>query len=291
MNGVKKKKTAIYIVVGVIILALILAIVLPIVFFKSNIELNQVEVESGDIVKNFTVTGNAKVNKQYNGYSASSGEVTNIRYSVGDFVEEGQIILSVGQAYYKAPFDGIISYMNVKEGDVAMPQTLMFTLTDGTGYDMVARVNESSYLSIKKGNKANISFSAIPDQIFTATVSAVGADGILSGGATLFEVYLELDEGQDFTNLRNNMTGEIKIVTQHLEDVLIVPVKAISYDGDRPYVTVKEGDNYVSKSVELGASNGIMVEVKSGVTEGDNIFYKKDNSSRMEEMMMQMWGM
>ena len=291
MNGVKKKKIAIYIVVAVIVLALILTLVLPMVFFKNNVELNEVTVERGDIVKHLTVTGNAKVNKQYNGISASSGEVDNIRFDIGDFVEEGQTILSVGQVYYKAPFDGVISYLNVEEGDLITPQSLMFTVTDGTAYSMVAKINESSYLSVNKGNKATISFSAIPDKTFSATVSAVGADGILSGGATLFEVYLELDEGQDFTNLRNNMTGEIKIVTQHLEDVLIVPVKAISYDGDRPYVTVKEGDNYVSKSVELGASNGIMVEVKSGVTEGDNIFYKKDNSSRMEEMMMQMWGM
>ena len=291
MNKINKKKVAISVVIAVIVLALILALVLPVVFFKNNVELNEVTVVEGDIIKHLTVTGNAKANKQYNAISASSGEVANVRFGIGDFVEEGQTILSVGQVYYKAPFDGIISYMNVEEGDLMNPQAMMFTVTDGTAYSMVAKINESSYLSVKKGNKATISFSAIPDKTFTATVSAVGADGIMSGGSTLFELHLELDENQDFTDLRNNMTGEIKIVTQEVKDVLNIPVKAISYDGDRPYVMVKEGDDYVSKSVELGVSNGILVEVSSGLNEGDVVFYKKDNSSKMDEMMMKMWGM
>ena len=291
MNKINKRKVAISVVIAVIVLALILALVLPVVFFKNNVELNEVTVVEGDIIKHLTVTGNAKVNKQYNAISASSGEVANVRFGIGEFVEEGQTILSVGQVYYKAPFDGVISYMNVEEGDLMNPQAMMFTVTDGTAYSMVAKINESSYLSVKKGNKATISFSAIPDKTFTATVSAVGADGIMSGGSTLFELHLELDENQDFTDLRNNMTGEIKIVTQEVKDVLNIPVKAISYDGDRPYVMVKEGDDYVSKSVELGVSNGILVEVSSGLNEGDVVFYKKDNSSKMDEMMMKMWGM
>lgn len=65
------------------------------------------------------------------------------------------------------------------------------------------------------------------------------------------------------------MAGQLALVLAHHNQVLAVPIEAVAGSVDNALVNVKQGKSAVEKRVELGGSNGYLVEITSGLREGD----------------------
>ncbi|MEG2116883.1 MAG: HlyD family efflux transporter periplasmic adaptor subunit [Clostridia bacterium] len=286
----KKKNVALYIIIAVLVLIILAIVFLPTLLTKNAVKYDAVNVTSGDVYRYVTGTSNAIVKEQQVAMSLSNGEVKEIKFAEGDFVKKDQTILVVGSIYYKANFDGYVTFIDVEKGDKVTQGDPLFTVTDNSEFKTVLSVNEASYHFLKKGNTATITFNAIPNTQFNGVLTKIASDGKITNGATLFDVYVEIDKNDKFDMIRNNMTCEVKIVADQRNDVLVIPVKALTYNGDKPCVLVKDGNDYKKVEIELGMSDGIIVEVVGGLTLDQTIYYTKDDSSRMAQMM-EMWGM
>lgn len=287
MVTTKKKKKKTWLIVLIIVLAIIITLV--VISSKanvSNIAYSKATAVTGDIEKYITASSNIQAKNMQSSIALNGGDVENLNYEEGDFVKKDSTILTIDFTNYKAPFDGTITFLNVKKGDTVDMKDVLFTVTDMSKYDLIVPINEAKYHDLAINQKATLTFTAAPKHSFYATVTKIASDGIKSSGATLFNTYLDIDMTDEAISLlRHNMTCELKILTNSTKNVTVLPVKAITYDGDMPYVLVKDGESYLRKEVSLGASDGVIVEIQDGISVGEDVYYTSDNTSRMQQMM------
>ena len=137
---------------------------------------------------------------------------------------------------YKAPVSGVVSRLNIEEGEIVItgtmnnPGTVILTIADLSHMEVEAEVDETDVVSVLVGQNAEISVDAIPDTTFEGTVVTVGNSGRRRGTGTNnevinFEVKVRFDHGD--IRLKPGMTADIVVETQTRSDVLIVPIQSL----------------------------------------------------------------
>jgi RND family efflux transporter MFP subunit len=170
----------------------------------------------------------------------------------------------------KAPFSGVIASKNAEEGDVInpmmggfSPNSGVLTLMDFSQVKIDFDVSQQDVVRIQKGQTALLKVSAFPDRVFEGQVYLVNLTADPS--TKKFKVEAKIDN-PDLV-LRPNTFGEVTLEVSTHEDALVIPQKAVL---ENKYVFVASPDNKaVRKEVHLGLQNTDMVEVTSGIVEGD----------------------
>ena len=97
---------------------------------------------------------------------------------------------------------------------------------------------------------------------------------MVESGAIQFEIKGTLDRKSEDTFIRAGLSANASIILEKAEDVLSIKEALVQYDPKtkKPFVEVATGDQqFERRDIEVGVSDGIFVEVKSGVSEGDEI--------------------
>ena len=140
-------------------------------------------------------------------------------------------------------------------------------------------VNEIDILSVEKGQKATVTFSAVPDAECEASVvevaSVASGEGGGEGGIVTFHVGLVIPKPDK--RLRAGMTATVQILTADEKDVLVVPSSAVTEGADGNVVEVVldeaslETDDPQTefRPVTVGARNSSETVIESGLAEGD----------------------
>lgn len=170
----------------------------------------------------------------------------------------------------KAPFSGVVASKNAEVGDVINPMMAGFsptsgvlTLMDFSRVKIEIGVSSQDIARIKRGMAAMLRVDAFPDRTFPGRVSLVNltADPM----TRKFGVQITADNSE--LSLRPNTFGEVTLEVSTHEDALVIPQIAIL---ENEYVFVaQDDDTVVRKDIILGLQNTDMVEVISGIEEGD----------------------
>ena len=116
-----------------------------------------------------------------------------------------------------------------------------------------------------------LTIGAIDGKKFKATLEHVAPKGMLDNGAIKFEIRAAL-ELQDDSFVRANYSANADVVLDRRDDVLALDEGLLQFDGDKPFVEVEKGpQQFEKRPVVVGLSDGIHVELLSGVTEGEKI--------------------
>lgn len=182
-----------------------------------------------------------------------------------------------------APISGKVMKLNIEEGETVLlgtmnnPGTVLLTIADMSKMIAIVKVDETDVPNIKPSMVAKVSADALPDTSFNGIVTEVGlmpiANVLSTETAINFEVELELS---DFSSeLRPGMTIKAAIITAEKDSVLKVPVQAV---GKRKLkgrevnsVLVFKNGKAVLRQIETGTSSDTDIEIKSGVTAGDQV--------------------
>ncbi|MHC6179232.1 efflux RND transporter periplasmic adaptor subunit [Clostridium sp. JNZ X4-2] len=174
-----------------------------------------------------------------------------------------------GSAPITAPYDGIISDVYISPGDSINADQQLLNMFDNKNFYTVVSVDETDLPNLKVGQKADIKVNAFPDVKFTGTVKDISQQGEYTNGVSNFNVTISFDEIHD---IKVGMSTEASIATASKENVLAVPIEAIKDSGDKKYVITSDGKGKTKlKEVKTGISNGTMVEIVSGLTEGEQV--------------------
>lgn len=285
-----KSRVWLIVIICILVVALIAVIFIPLVVGNQKKDnYTEIEVKNSSLSLSVTASGNAKAFNQQVVVATTPGIIKSISVNEGDFLTKNRGVLKIGETLISCPMDGTITTIHTEVGKIVNVGDPLFTVSDLSKFEIQVYVNESKLNSLQIGNRTEISFTAIPDVTFGGVVSKISQDGSLSGGATLFAVKISIDDGENNKLLRSNMTGEVKIITKSLNNVNLLPVACVNYDGDKPFVYTKSNDSYVKSYLSLGASDGLIVEIKEGVTAGDKVYYEESSSSRLDQLM-KFWG-
>lgn len=165
-------------------------------------------------------------------------------------------------------YNGIITGVNLNEGDSISTNTALVTLYDMDEVTVTVSVAEEDMRDIALGSMANISFTAYPDSIFKGEVTEISDASTDSAGNVTYEVTTTLQG--DVSGLFQGMTGEITFITKESESVLYVSNRAVIREGTQSYVKVRnENGSIETKEIRTGFSDGINVEILEGLSEGD----------------------
>lgn len=173
------------------------------------------------------------------------------------------------QAYIEAPFAGVITDVFATSGDLVSVGAMAFTLDDLDNLLVDVEVSEVDINRVAIGQAASLTFDAIPDVDYAGVVTSVALAGTVNQGAVNFRVTVQLTEPDEF--VRPGMTAAVNIVVTELEDVLLVPNRAVRVlDGARVVYVLVEGQQQVV-TVELGASSDTYSEVLGGELEAGDL--------------------
>ncbi|MEK7123180.1 MAG: HlyD family efflux transporter periplasmic adaptor subunit, partial [Patescibacteria group bacterium] len=138
-----------------------------------------------------------------------------------------------------APFDGTLAAIDAGLGDSVSPSTALGVLIT---FDKLAEIslNEVDVAAVAVGQKATITFDALPDFSVVGSVAEVDAIGTNSQGVVTFTVTLALDT--DDVRIKPGMSVSASIITQAKADALLIPNEAVKTDGDASYVEVAESE-------------------------------------------------
>ena len=176
----------------------------------------------------------------------------------------------------RSTISGLILDVPVKVGNSVINSN---TFNDGTTIATVANMNdlifdgnidETEVGRLHIGLPVRITVGALQDFAFDAALEYISPKATESGGANLFEIKASVAV-PDTVTIRSGYSANAEIVLQEVNDVLTIPESAIQYDGDQTYVFVKEAEGYMRRDVVTGLSDGVNIEIKSGLELGQTV--------------------
>jgi HlyD family secretion protein len=141
--------------------------------------------------------------------------------------------------------------------------------------DMIfqGKVDESEVGKIKEGLPLEITVGAIEDETFNAMLDYISPKGTEENGAVQFDIEGSLKQTKGIF-IRAGLSANASIILERSTDVLAISESLVQFEKEtkEPFVEVEVGDQqFEKKKVELGLSDGINVEVISGIKESDKI--------------------
>ncbi|MGF1724204.1 efflux RND transporter periplasmic adaptor subunit [Photobacterium nomapromontoriensis] len=168
----------------------------------------------------------------------------------------------------KAPADGVITALNVRDGAYLSPQQ---TVISGGSLDNVwvdAEVLERQAHWVKIGTSTTMQIDALPGQRWQGKVDYVYP--ILDAKTRTLRVRLKFNNANG--ELKPNMFANLTLTPRSDDNVLVIPEQAVIRTGNMERVVLALGDGkYRSTRISIGRSAGGMVEVTHGLSANDKV--------------------
>ena len=170
----------------------------------------------------------------------------------------------------RAPFAGTITLVEVKPGDSVLSSQPAVQLFDLSRLFVEAQFSEVDINKIHPGQIVALSFDAELDREYEGIVTQVGITGNVFQGIVNFRILIEIIHPDEA--IRPGLTAVVNIITSEIDDVLLVPNRAVRLiDGQRVVYILQNGESQIVP-VELGGSADTQSEVVGGgLQEGDQI--------------------
>jgi len=117
---------------------------------------------------------------------------------------------------------------------------------------------------------ADIQIGALPESRILGQVERIYPKAKKDGNATLFDIEILIsDDGGQL--LRAGYSATATITVQARENILILPERLVLFENGKKFVEVQKGEEIEKKEVQTGLSDGLNIEITSGLTEGEKV--------------------
>jgi HlyD family secretion protein len=177
----------------------------------------------------------------------------------------------------KATATGMVLEVPVEPGDSVIEAN---TFNDGTTIATIAdmdelifkgKVDESEVAKLKPGMELVLTIGAIEGKTFKATLEHIAPKGVEENGAIQFEIRAALAPEKD-AFIRAGLSANADIVLDRRQQVLTLDESCLQFEGGKAYVEVETAPQvFERRPIETGLSDGLRIEVVSGLTAGDSV--------------------
>jgi len=170
----------------------------------------------------------------------------------------------------KAPMDGVVSTLNVKEGQVVSSGQMAATIVDMDKVYMEINVVEDVVNRLSIDQKVDLSIPAAFDEDISSTISYISPTADI--GSNLYSVKVYIDNSD--RKIRPGMNGKVKLNLDKIDSVIAIKSNAVLDKKDEKIVFVVENDQAVERTVILGLDTGDYVEIKEGLKTDEEVIIK-----------------
>lgn len=191
--------------------------------------------------------------------------------------------------YIRAPFDGVVAKIIAKKGDSVSSGAALFTFITKQRIAELS-LNEIDVVKVKVGQKVTLTFDAVEGFSVAGDVVEVDAIGTVTQGVVVYNVKIGFDTQDE--RVKPGMSVSANIITDVKQGVLIVPGGAVKTQNNGSYVEMFDQPTQNPSSlgitsavlprqqaVEIGLSNGVQIEIISGIKEGDQVISRTVNTA------------
>ena len=162
----------------------------------------------------------------------------------------------------------------IQEGSTVRERQSILTIPDMRSMAVKVNIHESAVQRVAVGQKVKVLVDAFPDENLTGVVTKVAvvadsANSFLNPDLKVYPTTITIDGTYDW--LRPGMSAEIEILVETLEDVIYVPIQAVTYFDDKRVVYVVKRGGSERREIEVGAFSESYIEVISGLEEGEEV--------------------
>lgn len=170
-----------------------------------------------------------------------------------------------------APFDGVVSRVNIKQGEQSTNGLPAVVLTDLEGFTLKVLVDEMDVRQVAVGQPVRLSVDALPDDEIMGKVTKISPTAANVNNVVAYEVTIVPDPTS--AALRSGMSATAIITTAEVDDVVLIPNRYITLDRDtsKAYVYKVVNGQPALQEVELGLRNERESQVLAGVDVGDTL--------------------
>jgi HlyD family secretion protein len=176
-----------------------------------------------------------------------------------------------------SPLAGRVLDVHIEEGSAVSPVTavtggtLLLSLAATDSLHLDGLVDENEVARVALGQPARIRTEAFPERIFAGRVREIAPLGERIQNVTYFRVEIEVTD-PDLGLLRPRMSGDADVVTEVVEQALVIPETALHYRGDEVFVRSPNGEGPAQeRPVRIGILDGQRVQVLEGLAAGDAV--------------------
>lgn len=195
----------------------------------------------------------------------------------------------------RSTITGLILDVPVKVGNSVIQAN---TMNDGTTVATVAdmsdlifdgNIDETEVGMLYEGMPMTITIGALRDYTLDATLEYVAPKAVESNGANQFEVKAAVNVQSD-KMIRSGYSANAEIVLETVKNVLTVPESSLQFIGEDTFVMLKDANGkFKMQKVETGLSDGVNIEIRSGLKENDvvrgpKIVEDEENPDDIEEV-------
>lgn len=179
----------------------------------------------------------------------------------------------------RATVSGTVLEIPVKEGDQVIQSnnfndgTTIATIADLSVMIFEGKVDEGEVGKLELGMPLTINLGAINDKSFDAKLRFIAPKGVEEAGAVQFKIEGDVTVN-DSIFIRAGYSANASLVLEKKDSVMVIPEALLQFDKktDKPYVEIETGDQkFERKDIEIGISDGVNVEIVSGLTKDDKV--------------------
>lgn len=205
------------------------------------------------------------------GYSANYNSLLRQRAELEETLLELLTIQRDGAVL--AQMDGSVYSVDYTE-DTA---TAVVTLSADEKMSVTINVDESDILSLELGQTVTVSIPSVSDEeTFAGTLTEINRTSSSSG---TYSAVIEVDKVE---GMLSGMTASVSVRIEGVDDAILIPIEALHKTSDGAYVYTSYNEEYQEYGgkvdVVTGLENSTYVEIKSGLSVGDTVYYTEQES-------------
>ncbi len=177
-----------------------------------------------------------------------------------------------------APISGKVTGLSLQEGTVLTAQSnssgtassqKIASIKTNAAAQLSVNITEIDVIKIKIGDKATVTLDALSGKTYTGKVISIDTIGSISSGVTNYPAIIGLDS--EVAEIFPNMAVNAKIITNVLDDVILVPSGAVQTTNGESTVRILKNGQISQAQVEISGSSDTQVAITSGINEGDTV--------------------
>jgi HlyD family secretion protein len=170
-----------------------------------------------------------------------------------------------------SPTSGIITSVNIKEGDVLTGATFAapaFRVVDPTNLEMTGLIDEMDVADIALGQDVIITLDALPGVEVQGVVKFISDAALIQAGVVLYPTTVSLKAPD--SRVKDGMSATADIIVEKRSNVLVLPTTAVFNDAGVRIVYLVGSDGKATRhEITTGLRSGRLIQIASGLQEGD----------------------
>ncbi len=254
--------------------------------YQNAVELNQAVLSKAETQLSITRSDHERVQVLYDHGAVSEKEFQDLtaalKIAEADYAAASAALTNsqrdLQHTIITAPISGIAVNRNVSLGQMLSPGYPLLEVENISSVYVDVEVRAEDINLIQPGKAARVLVSALGDQSFTGTVATVNPSASAAG--RVYAARIKLDNPG--YSLKPGMFAEVYINTGQSEQVMVIPQKALISRQGQYYVFITEGEQVKLQLVEIGAIIQEQVEIKKGLTVGQQVVVS--NVNKLKDM-------